>query len=342
MKKLISRRQFLAAAGVVAAAGALSACGSSSSTAGSAAASAGDTIKVGVLAPLTGEVSNYGLAVSNGVQLYLEQVNEAGGINGKQIEVILMDEQGDATQAVNCFTQMVDEGITGLIGDVTTAPTLAVVAESQDYNMPMVTASATADCVIPPVQPADKCPAPGLFRCSFHLFICGIRPSHPDIFPDCPVKEIIILRHICDLSIELFHRNTSQISSAKCDPSAAHIPETGNEFSDRGFARSGRTYQSSDRSRHDLQADIMQHFAALFFVCKRNVIQADRCSVQYCFPNRPLQFRRIQDSGNLPYIRSHHSKLIHKGHGRQQRSCQPQCQDDNSEEHRCLQGASRP
>ncbi len=147
MKKLISRRQFLAAAGVVAAAGVLSACGSSSGTAGSAAASAGDTIKVGVLAPLTGEVSNYGLAVSNGVQLYLEQVNEAGGINGKQIEVILMDEQGDATQAVNCFTQMVDEGITGLIGDVTTAPTLAVVAESQDYNMPMVTASATAEAV---------------------------------------------------------------------------------------------------------------------------------------------------------------------------------------------------
>ena len=158
-----------------------------------------------------------------------------------------------------------------------------------------VTASASADCVIPPVQPADKCPAPGLFRCSFHLFICGIRPSHPDIFPDCPVKEIIILRHICDLSIELFHRNTSQISSAKCDPSAAHIPETSNEFRDRGFARSGRAHQSSDRSRHDLHADIMQHFAALFFVCKRNVIQADRCSVQYHFPNRPLQLRRIQN-----------------------------------------------
>ena len=55
-----------------------------------------------------------------------------------------MDEQGDATQAVTCFTKMCDQGITGLIGDVTTTPTLAVVAESQDYNMPMVTASATA------------------------------------------------------------------------------------------------------------------------------------------------------------------------------------------------------
>ncbi len=42
---------------------------------------------------------------------------------------------------------MVDEGITALVGDVTTTPTLAVAAESADYNMPMVTASATAEAV---------------------------------------------------------------------------------------------------------------------------------------------------------------------------------------------------
>ena len=99
----------------------------------------GDTIKVGLLAPLTGDVSVYGIAVANGANLYIKQINEAGGINGKQVEVIEMDEQGDATQAVTCFTQMVDQGITALIGDVTTTPTLAVVAETQDYNMPMVT-----------------------------------------------------------------------------------------------------------------------------------------------------------------------------------------------------------
>ena len=154
MKTSISRRQFLAVVGAVAAAGALSACGSSSSSTASSAASgaasgsaSGDTIKVGLLAPLTGDVSVYGIAVANGANLYIKQVNEAGGINGKQIEVVEMDEQGDATQAVTCFTQMVDEGITALIGDVTTTPTLAVVAESQEYNMPMVTASATAEAV---------------------------------------------------------------------------------------------------------------------------------------------------------------------------------------------------
>ena len=147
MKKMISRRNFLTAAGVVAAAGVLTACGGSSSgtAASSTAASAasGDTIKLGVMRPVSGNVSVYGQAVVNGAALYLKQVNADGGINGKQIEILTEDEQGDATQAVNCFTKMVDEGITALVGDVTTTPTLAVAAESADYNMPMVTASAT-------------------------------------------------------------------------------------------------------------------------------------------------------------------------------------------------------
>ena len=68
MKNMISRRNFLAAAGVVAAAGVLTACGGSSSTAAStaaasgstAAAASGDTIKVGVMGPLSGNVSVYG------------------------------------------------------------------------------------------------------------------------------------------------------------------------------------------------------------------------------------------------------------------------------------------
>ena len=155
MKNMISRRNFLAVAGAAAAAAALTACGGSSSTAAStaaasgstAAAASGDTIKVGVMGPLSGNVSVYGQAVVNGATLYLKQVNANGGINGKQIEILTEDEQGDATQAVNCFTKMVDEGMTALIGDVTTTPTLAVVAESADYNMPMVTASATAEAV---------------------------------------------------------------------------------------------------------------------------------------------------------------------------------------------------
>ncbi len=141
MKHTISRRQFMKATGVSAAAlavtGSMTACSDSDS----------DGITIGLLGPKTGDVSVYGISVMNGANLYINEVNAAGGINGKQLVVVEMDEQGDETQAVTCFTQMVDKGIVGLIGDVTTTPTLAVVAESQSYNMPMVTASATAASV---------------------------------------------------------------------------------------------------------------------------------------------------------------------------------------------------
>ena len=106
-----------------------------------------DTIKVGILGPHTGDYAVYGLAVKNGAQLYIDQVNAAGGINGKQIETIVYDNKGDSTEAITAFTRMVDEGITALIGDVLTGNTIAVVGEAYPINMPMITASATAAAV---------------------------------------------------------------------------------------------------------------------------------------------------------------------------------------------------
>jgi len=101
-------------------------------------------IKVGILGCHTGEHAVYGLGVMNGAELYIKQLNEKGGINGKQIELIILDNKADNTEAITAFNRMVDEGITALIGDVLTGNTLAVVAEAYPINMPMITASATA------------------------------------------------------------------------------------------------------------------------------------------------------------------------------------------------------
>ena len=101
------------------------------------------SIKVGVLAPLTGAVAEYGNAVNNGVVQFVEELNANGGINGKQIELIPYDEEGDPVKAVTGYNSLVDQGVVAIIGDVTTAPTIAVVAESQADGMPMITASAT-------------------------------------------------------------------------------------------------------------------------------------------------------------------------------------------------------
>ena len=101
------------------------------------------TIKVGVLAPLTGGVAEYGHAVNNGVIQFVEETNAKGGINGKQIELVTYDEEGDPVKAVTGYNYLVDQGVVAIVGDVTTAPTVAVVAESQADGMPMITASAT-------------------------------------------------------------------------------------------------------------------------------------------------------------------------------------------------------
>lgn len=106
-----------------------------------------DTIKVGILGPHTGEYAQYGLAVLNGAKLYIDKINEEGGINGKKIEPLIYDQKGDSTEAITAFSRMVDEGISGLIGDVLTGNTIAVVGEAYPINMPMITASATAEAV---------------------------------------------------------------------------------------------------------------------------------------------------------------------------------------------------
>ena len=216
MKNMISRRNFLAAAGVVAAAGVLTACGGSSSTAASAAgssaaAASGDTIKVGVMGPLSGNVSVYGQVVVNGATLYLKQVNANGGINGKQIEILTEDEQGDATQAVNCFTKMVDEGMTALIGDVTTTPTLAVVAESADYNMPMVTASATAEAVTYDAE-TDTVNA-NVFRATFTDPFQGIKKGNKEYQKLGYTKAAVIFKKGADYNEGLAENFVNEFES---------------------------------------------------------------------------------------------------------------------------------
>ena len=106
------------------------------------------TIKIGGLAPLTGSVSQYGVAVNNAVKLAVADINAKGGVLGKNIEYICMDEKGDATEAVTAYSNLVEnQNIVALVGDVTSKPCEAVAQKAKADNMPMITASATAESV---------------------------------------------------------------------------------------------------------------------------------------------------------------------------------------------------
>ena len=101
-------------------------------------------------------------------------------------------DRGDATQAVTCFTKMCEQGITALVGDVTTTPTLALAAESADYNMPMVLslihiwAGTPQQEAVPKGQEFSRIENlwPRDDSCS-HLFRCVSQFSHFALLADC-------------------------------------------------------------------------------------------------------------------------------------------------------------
>ncbi|RGV97408.1 amino acid ABC transporter substrate-binding protein [Ruminococcus sp. AF14-10] len=128
----------LAAAMVVS----LAACGGSSDK---KEASSSDTFKIGGIGPTTGDAAIYGTAVQNGIQLAVDEINEAGGINGKQIEYKFEDDQSDSEKSLNAYNNLKDWGMQMLVGTVTSTPCTAVVEETQADNMFQLTPSATAE-----------------------------------------------------------------------------------------------------------------------------------------------------------------------------------------------------
>lgn len=134
----------------------LAACGGSkdtasttdSSAASSAEASGSDTFKIGATGPITGGAAIYGNAVKNGIQIAVDEINEAGGINGYQIDYNFQDDEHDAEKAVNAYNNLKDWGMQVLIGTTTSAPCIAVVEKTHADNMFQITPSGTAiECV---------------------------------------------------------------------------------------------------------------------------------------------------------------------------------------------------
>lgn len=115
---------------------------------GAEATGEGGVIKIGGIGPLTGGAAVYGIAVKNGAQLAVDEINAAGGIGGMQIEYKFEDDEHDAQLAVNAYNTLKDWGMQMLMGTVTSTPCLAVAAESEVDNMFQLSPSGSAvDCV---------------------------------------------------------------------------------------------------------------------------------------------------------------------------------------------------
>ena len=107
-----------------------------------------DAFYIGGIGPVTGDAAIYGTAVQNGAQIAVDEINEAGGINGHQIEYNFQDDQGDPEKAANAYNTLKDWGMQVLMGTVTTGPCVSVADLTAADNMFQITPSASSTDVI--------------------------------------------------------------------------------------------------------------------------------------------------------------------------------------------------
>ena len=154
------KKRVLSLSLALAMAASLTACGSSSSTTETTAVAAADAttaaagasseassdkvFKIGGIGPVTGAAAVYGLAVKNGAQTAVDEINADGGINGYQIEFNFQDDEHDSEKSVNAYNTLKDWGMQVLMGTVTSAPCVAVADKTNADNMFQITPSGSS------------------------------------------------------------------------------------------------------------------------------------------------------------------------------------------------------
>jgi branched-chain amino acid transport system substrate-binding protein len=108
----------------------------------------GGTILVGEFGSMTGSEATFGQSTDNGIRLAVKEINEAGGINGKKIEVKVYDDQGKSQEAGTAVTRLItDDKVVAVLGEVASSLSLAGGRVAQQYGVPMITPSSTNPAV---------------------------------------------------------------------------------------------------------------------------------------------------------------------------------------------------
>ena len=118
----------------------LAACGS--------ATTAGDDgegpVRIGWMGPLTGTQAPWGTSESSAVQMFFDQLNEEGGLLGRQVEVVALDNQADALETINIVNRLATlENVFAIIGTNASGPAIASAGAVTDHQVPTVATLAT-------------------------------------------------------------------------------------------------------------------------------------------------------------------------------------------------------
>lgn len=182
-----------------------------------------DGILIGGIAPLTGPVSVYGIAVKNAADLYIEQMNAAGGVLGQQVSIDWLDDKHEPTEAVNAFYRLVDtKGIAAILGPVTSAPVLAVIEPAGDDGIPLLTPTGTSDVI-------TEAGIPNVYRSCFKDSFQGV------------VMATFASASLDAKKVAVLYDNTSDYSAGIAENFVAHATSLGMEVvsNEAGVATSG-------------------------------------------------------------------------------------------------------
>ncbi|WP_439647760.1 ABC transporter substrate-binding protein [Collibacillus ludicampi] len=124
--------------------GMVAGCGSQSTSSQGSSGDNGSTIKIGADLELTGGQASYGTSALKGIQLAAEEINNAGGINGKKIEIVQADDSSKPEESTRAAQKLISQDkVVAIIGTSTSTNTLAAVQVVQDKKIPMITPTAT-------------------------------------------------------------------------------------------------------------------------------------------------------------------------------------------------------
>lgn len=133
----------LASVALLAACGEVSTTGNSGSTSGT---EIGKTLKIGFNFEETGDVASYGTAEQKAAKLAVDEINKAGGVDGKQIEVTDKDNKSELSEASTVSTNLVTQAkVNAIIGPATSGGTGAAITNAAKASVPLVTPSGTQD-----------------------------------------------------------------------------------------------------------------------------------------------------------------------------------------------------
>jgi len=105
----------------------------------------GESVTVGIPVPLTGNLKEFGIMMKNSFEMAQEFVNEAGGINGRSVNIVFVDDEGKVDSVKPAFNKLVASKPQMLVGGYASDPTYLMAKMAEKKNVPFVICTASAD-----------------------------------------------------------------------------------------------------------------------------------------------------------------------------------------------------